>query len=241
MFMKVNHMYILICDDLYICAEILKAVIEQTGFAARTVVFDNAENALAYIRSGARVDVCFFDILMPKLKGTELAEIIRGEGYDGAIVFLTSSNDYAAESYKVGAFSYLLKPAAPDAIIRVISEIVKVKQNADTAGLPLINRRVSRFLFFREISHIEVIQHKIFFRLLNGTELETNKSLNDLLPQLVSDSRFTQCHRSYVVNMNAVSYIQDREIILRCGGKVPISKSYPGFKKQYLRWLTQKN
>lgn len=105
------------------------------------------------------------------------------------------------------------------------------------AGIPIMTRNMARFLLFHEISYIEVMQHKVFFNLTDKSRLEVNMSLGELLPTITEDGRFARCHRSFVVNMNAVSYVQDRDIVLRCGGRVPISKSYTDFSKKYLNWM----
>jgi len=92
-------------------------------------------------------------------------------------------------------------------------------------------------LLFRDISHIEVIGHYVYFRLLDGSEIEVKAALTEFLPTLMEDKRFAQCHRSYIVNMNAVSVIHNREVFMECGMKAPISRSYMGFGRQYSEWV----
>ena len=89
-------MNILICDDIRDEAlELEKAIAScgglASGFDARCTLFFNGTDALAHIKSGAKTDVCFLDILMPKMKGTELAQKMREAGFKGEIVFLTST------------------------------------------------------------------------------------------------------------------------------------------------------
>lgn len=230
-------MNILICDDNHGDAAILEKIIKNSGFHVNTIVFNKSADALAYMRSGAKVDGCFLDIIMPEMTGTALASFLREEGYRNGIVFLTTSNEYAAESYKVDAFSYLLKPPHAETVTGILRKMEDKINSVDTAGIPVVTRYMSRFLLFYEISYIEVMQHKIFFHLTDRSIIEVNMSLGELLPELMKDGRFARCHRSFVVNMNAVSYVQDRDVFLRCGGRVPISKSYLDFSKQYLNWV----
>ena len=42
--------------------------------------------------------------------GNEIAHKLRAMGYQGEIIFLTASPDFAIESYDVDAGGYLLKP-----------------------------------------------------------------------------------------------------------------------------------
>lgn len=230
-------MNILICDDINEDTLKLETVIGASGFEANIVKFNHGSDVLSYIQSGAKVDLCFLDILMPDMNGTALALQMRKENYKGKIIFLTSSNDYAVESYKANAYSYLLKPPNVKSITSILHKVEEMQKSADTAGIPIVTRNMSRFLFFYEISYVEAIQHKVYFRLLDRSELEANITLRELLKKFQYDGRFAQCHRSYIINMNAVSYVQDRNVILRCGKKIPISKSYLDFSKQYLNWV----
>lgn len=230
-------MIILICDDKIDEATALEAVIQNSGFNANVIFFNNGSDAFSYIQSGAKVDLCFLDILMPEMNGDVLAVRLRENGFHGGIVFLTTSNEYATQSYKVGALSYLLKPLDAASITNILQMAEDIRKTTDVAGIPIVTRNMSRFLLFHEISYIEVIQHKVYFRLTDGSEIEFRTTLKELLEKLLCDGRFAQCHRSFVVNMNDVSYIKDNDIILRRGKKIPISKSFLNFNKQYLNWV----
>jgi len=228
-------MNILICDDICDEAAKLEKIIKESGFEANYIFFDNGADALAYIKSGIKVNVCFLDIIMPGMKGTELASLLRKANYSGEIVFLSTSNDYAAEAFEVGAFFYLVKPPNAQKVAKVLNDIAESKKSADTAGIPISTSKITEFLRFREISFIEVINNKVYFRLLDGREIVLYCTLNEVLPQLLADERFAQCHRSYVVNMDAITQIHGKEIIFKCGRKAPVSRSYKEFNDFYLR------
>lgn len=230
-------MNILICDDIKSEAARLEYILNSSGFDISAVSFSSGSGALEYIKSGASVDVCFLDIIMPEMSGAVLAEKLRKTGFAGEIIFLTNTNEYAAESYAVGAFSYLLKPPAPESVAAILSKLEKFRERVDTSGILIKSSYITKFLLYRDISHIEVIQHKVYFRLSDGEELETNATLSDTAAQLLCDGRFIQCHRSFIVNMDAISAIQGKNIIMRCGAYVPISKSYPEAKKEYMKWV----
>ena len=227
-------MNILICDDVRDEAVKLEKAIKQIdGLEANCIHFNNGEEALFFLQSGAKIDVCFLDIIMPQMNGTELAFNIRKMNANMAIVFLTTSNEYASEAFDVGAFHYLLKPPDVLKVKNILKCIDDAQKSADTAGIPISTRSINRILFFKEISYIEVIQNKVYFRLLDGSEIAVYYTLTEIMPQLMADGRFAQCQRSYVVNMDAVLQICGNEIFLKCGRKVPISRSYNNFKSQY--------
>jgi len=234
-------MNILICDDVQDEALKLENAVKEADFKTNITCFLKPQDVLNYIKNGAYIDVCFLDIIMPEMNGIELAGKMRSGGFNGKIVFLTSSKDYGVESYQVKAYSYLLKPVNVKDVIRLLNEIKNDTSASDTAGIKIETRNIIRFVYFFEISFVEVINKNVYFRLLDGSEIVIFASLNDVLPVLKADGRFAQCHRSYVVNIDAVTQILGKEIILRCGRKVPISRSYKEFNDQYFMRVMRKD
>lgn len=230
-------MNILICDDLQGDSDRLSRLIRDSWLNVNIVVFQNGYDTLDYFYTGAVVDVCFLDIIMPEMSGVELASHLRQGGYTGDIVFLTTSNDYAAESYDVNAFSYLLKPPSPEGVRSVLQKLEDAKKKGDTEGILVKVSKVSRNVLFRDISHVEVIKHYVYFRLTGGEEIELYATFGEIAEQLLRDSRFVQCHRSYIVNMSEISSIDDKEITVRGGRKLPVSKSYSDIKKKFAKWM----
>ncbi|MCL2043271.1 MAG: LytTR family DNA-binding domain-containing protein [Treponema sp.] len=226
-------MNVLICDDLPDAAVQLSKIISLSFSDADIRTFTDPAEALEFIRSGKIPDICFLDIIMPEIDGILLAEEMRKEGYGGPIVFLTSANNYAAQSYKVTAFSYLLKPPNASEVINLVLRAEKMRQESDTAGLQVKIKRLSRFILHREISWVEVKNQKVFFHLTDGSEVQMWLPLSKVVPGLLAESRFAKCHNAFVVNMDHISYIQGNTIFMKCGKNIPISKKYSDIKKLY--------
>ena len=81
---------------------------------------------------------------------------------------------------------------------------------------------------------------KVYFRLLDGCDIGINAVLSELLPKFLEDSRFAQCHRAFIVNMDAVLQIQGKEVFFRCGRKAPIAQKNTDFSSKYTKWLFRK-
>ncbi|MCL2245183.1 MAG: LytTR family DNA-binding domain-containing protein [Treponema sp.] len=233
-------MNILICDDIRDEALKLENAVKKAGFGDSLVIFEKAQDALECIKnseadnpSSAKIDVCFLDIIMPEMDGIELAGKMRAAGFSGKIIYLSTSRDYGVESYQVKAYNYLLKPVNVKDVAQLLNEIKNSAPNEDTAGIKIETRNMTRFVHFYEISFVEVINKNVYFRLLDGSEVVIFASLSEVLPQLTADGRFAQCHRSYVVNMDAIAQIQGKEILFQCGRKAPVSRKYNNFNSQY--------
>jgi len=233
-------MNIIICDDRNEDALSLKQIILTALPDAQTEVFFTGQDTLDYIDSGKLPDVCFLDILMPEVDGIALAVKIREKGYDFPIIFMTTSNEYASQSYKVSAYSYLIKPPRQKEVSDVLEKLQSELESADKAGFMVEVKREKFFMRFANISHIEVIGHNLYYRLKNGEEIKEAGRFVDAASKLQEDARFAQCHRSFLINMDYVYKIQGNTVIMRCGRNIPISRSHARFCEKYIEYLLGK-
>jgi DNA-binding LytR/AlgR family response regulator len=230
-------MHILICDDRQSEIDAFVQILALINPAWEAVSFTDAEKAFAYFQSGAAIDLCFLDIIMPSGSGIDLAAKLRGEGYGGKIIFFTTSNEYAAESYALDAFYYLLKPLETEAVRAVFEKIEKADGKERSDGILVKTSQASRFLFFDTISHVEAMRNRVYFRFVNGEEIGIYATFASISQQLLGDNRFVQCHRSYIVNLNDIHAIGKNELTLRSGAKIPNSHSFPEVEKRFARWM----
>jgi DNA-binding LytR/AlgR family response regulator len=126
---------ILICDDSLEDANELNRLLHNSNSQLHSVVFYNSYDALNHAATGAEIDVCILDIIMPKMDGIKLAKELRSGGFRGEIVFLSSSREFAPESYEVKAFSYLLKPPTCESVNSILEQLEHARQNADSAKM----------------------------------------------------------------------------------------------------------
>jgi hypothetical protein len=119
-------------------------------------------------------------------------------------------------------------------------EIVDDVAPDDIGTLYLNGRIVSHFAIQPKIAALYYVtspavlsQYPIFKFKRVLVEVQIVGVFSEIAPKLLADKRFAQCHRSFVVNMDAISGIQGNVAIMCCGKNVPISKNYSEFKKQY--------
>jgi DNA-binding LytR/AlgR family response regulator len=207
------------------------------GMGIKPAVFNNGYDVPEYVQSGAAVDLCFLDIVMPGISGVELAEELRKDGYTGEIVFLTTVNDFAHQAFRVKAFDYLLKPPTPESVGGIIDALKTSRENTDAASIAVQTPGKSTSVFLREISYVEVIDHYVHFRLTNGADVTVRSAFEEIAARLLTDKRFIRCHRSYIVNMSYVKTVTSRDIVMRGGTEILISRSYSGVKDTIAKWM----
>ena len=89
---------------------------------------------MAAIEGGARFDVLLLDVLMPGENGIDAAAEIRNYDRDVKIIFLTSSPEFAVQSYSVDAYFYQLKPIWAESFYRLMDSVLATceKEQADS-------------------------------------------------------------------------------------------------------------
>ena len=102
-------MRIAVCDDdPQILLEVLSRLASYQVQRQTELFCQSFGNAIDLLMSMDRenYDLLFLDVLMPGLSGIQAAREIRQKNENIKIVFLTSSPEYAVESYSVQAVSY---------------------------------------------------------------------------------------------------------------------------------------
>jgi DNA-binding NtrC family response regulator len=73
-----------------------------------------------------KADLVLLDLQMPRMGGMEVLQRLRDAGNDVPVVIVTAfpSEPNAAEAMKLGAIDFLSKPMTPEALRRVVSEVL---------------------------------------------------------------------------------------------------------------------
>ena len=106
-------MKIAVCDDDNKELDIIKNylnIYQTDNNTSFTVKYFNSSVELASTAGFEKFDIYFLDIIMPVMDGLALAREIRTFDKSAPIIFLTSSKEFAVDSYTVKAFNYLVKP-----------------------------------------------------------------------------------------------------------------------------------
>ena len=223
-----------IIDDEPLAAGLLKSYAEKTPFLHLIGTYGSALEAMKELRDHP-AQLLFLDIQMPELSGIEFAKILPSET---KIIFTTAFQQYALESYKVGALDYLTKPISYEDFLQAANKAL------DWFGFVLRQQATARdrFMFVKsdyklmrvsldDILYIEGLKDYVRICLENGTKimsLMNMKKLEDYLPH----PEFLRTHRSYIVHMPKIQLI-DRFRIVFGEEYIPISDSYKEDVQQY--------
>ncbi len=184
--------------------------------------FQSPFELLTEIEKGIRPDILFLDVVMPGQNGMDVAKEIRQYDTNMKIIFLTSSPEFAVESYTVGAYFYQLKPIWEESFFRLMDAVLAECEKKKKNSLILRSKDGITRIDLQQLEYCEVLGRKLLFHLENGAVLEGAGSLDDLAGQLMQYSNFFRPHRSFLVNMEYIQNISSRSIKMVNDAEIPI-------------------
>ena len=214
------------CDDdmevLHQMNELLDRYWVERNEDITYAAFQSPFELLTEIEKGIRPDILFLDVVMPGQNGMDVAKEIRQYDTNMKIIFLTSSPEFAVESYSVGAYFYQLKPIWEESFFRLMDSVLAECEKKKKNSLILRSKDGITRIDLQQLEYCEVLGRKLLFHLENGAVLESAGSLDDLAGQLIQYSNFFRPHRSFLVNMEYIQNISSRSIKMVNDAEIPI-------------------
>ena len=214
------------CDDemevLHQMNELLDRYRVERNEDITYAAFQSPFELLTEIEKGIRPDILFLDVVMPGQNGMDVAKEIRQYDTNVKIIFLTSSPEFAVESYTVGAYFYQLKPIWEESFFRLMDSVLSECEKKKKNSLILRSKDGITRIDLQQLEYCEVLGRKLLFHLENGAVLEGAGSLDDLAGQLMQYCNFFRPHRSFLVNMEYIQNISSRSIKMVNDAVIPI-------------------
>lgn len=219
-------MFIILCEDNTLdrenAAQLIKEAANEMIPDHCFQVFEDAESCLKAIRKRPP-DIAFIDIFLKKKNGLELAEAVRELNQEAAIVFLTMSNEFASESYRVRAVDYLLKPAGQKQVAEALMRCAKHRNEAVEPLTVHQNREILR-IDQRKIEKLESQSNYILIYMNSGEVIRARSTLKKIQAQLNAD--MLKLRRGVVVNMRSIQTIKNGTCRMKSGEEIILSRHH---------------
>ncbi len=176
------------------------------------------------------VDVLLSDIDMPETSGLEFRAQMR---HIPICIFITAYSDYAAESFEVEAFDFLLKPIRPERFeqsmvrlqnyfdIKRKAELFEYSLGANTIFIKDGHEQIKVNL--HDILYLEAL--KDYTRIVTKTKKYSVLASIGLLLQEAAFQSFVRTHRSYAVQKHYIERVSAQQVHLK-DYTIPIGRSY---------------
>ncbi len=235
-------MRIAICDDeinfLQELSLLLKTYNDESGCGLEYKIFTNPLELISQMEKGSHYDVILLDICMPGINGIQCAKDIRMYDNFVKIIFLTSSAEYAVESYSVKAHDYILKPVQKEKLFSILRQIERETKKKEQTIFVLKSKMGITKISLTKLEYCEVINRKVVFHMSNGEELECGLRMNELEEKLMVFGCFMRPHRSFLVNMEFIQIISTHNIVMENGAQIPVPREkYAAIKQAYMNYV----
>ncbi|MBR2142697.1 LytTR family DNA-binding domain-containing protein [Anaerovibrio sp.] len=186
--------------------------------------FSCGEELIAGLYAG-KYDLIILDIYMGGITGLEAARIIREKDREVKIIFLTNSEEYTLDGYRVFATGYFIKPISEhiDEFVKTFDYIVpQIIKNSAVLSIRINDKKLE--VPYGDIIYIDVRDSHSFNIHLKNQVVISYMPYSELCDALQKDERFLECHHRIIINMDYVESMEQEEFILKDSNRIPISR-----------------
>ncbi|MGG5209733.1 LytR/AlgR family response regulator transcription factor [Chryseobacterium sp. MIQD13] len=194
-------------DDEILALKIIENYAGKIENLSLEKIFNIQSDAQRYLNKFP-VDLIFLDIEMPAKNGLDFYKSIS---QNTKVIFTTAYSEYAVDAFNISAVDYLLKPFSFE---RFKTAVEKVKINNVTDDVQHLSIRAGYKLHkinFNDIVLIEGLDDYIQIHLKDSSKITARSSMKSILEKL-SEKDFIRVHRSYIVPVNSIRTIVNRNI-----------------------------
>jgi two-component system, LytTR family, response regulator len=232
----------LIADDNLLDRDALEMYIGKITNLHIEAICSNGLEAAAVLKQ-KEIDIVFTDIDMPGLSGIELIQSLTNPP---VFIFISSHEEYAAESYALDVIDYIVKPVSLAKMQKAANKAIEYLELRKNAGSYTISATAteeikstsanSNHFFIKEdkdYTRIDIANLLFIESMGNFSKLQTSEkkhltlvSLKNMEMQLPS-TEFLRVHRQFIINLqHVVSVASCSDIILSGGYSVPLGDLY---------------
>ena len=224
--MSIPTKVVIIDDDkssITVLANELKVYQDVVVVATASDSYDGEQVILKH-----KPQLIFLDIELPCISGLEFLATLHSKiDWDINIIFYTSYDKYMLQAFRMEAFDFLLKPINKDDLLLVMNRYYLNRKNAQPSLLSSIHYPIEKPLLLTTVVNDKIIlrpQNIGYFRYNSERKLweivlddfrhvilKHNTTANVILNY---GTEFIQIHKTYIININYLSMIQENACIM---------------------------
>lgn len=241
---RVQKMYqIGICDDDPMFIKYIERLFDEEGLEAEFHEYLSGEELIRNMKERDGFDLLVLDVMMPGMDGNETAKEFRTQFSDTLLVFCSGICKPTVESFETTPYRYWLKEYTEEKMKEEIQDVLR-KMEKDKKVSPFVTaKKGSRILKLTadQIYYIAIAKKGTKIYCEGENEIYTSsKKLAEFYEQL-KEFGFAYAHNSYIVNLKHVAVVSLKEMELKNGKKLTISRARAKeFRKAFAEDVAQK-
>lgn len=244
------QIHIALCDDETTYYDTVKKLLEDYRQKTSSVsfmlsCFSSGKDLLDYVSENAAFDIYILDIIMPDINGIQLGSALRERNDSGLIIYLTSSPDFAVESYNTDALHYLLKPISSNQFYSCMDKAIsRLNRRLREETITIKTPGSTRITAIRNILYAERVDRHIRYYLNDDTVIDSitfNDTFQNAVSLLAARPGFLIVGSSFVVNLYYVTEVTKSDMLLTGNHLVPVPRrSYETVKTAWADYWLRK-
>ncbi|RYD98460.1 MAG: response regulator transcription factor [Sphingobacteriales bacterium] len=204
----------LIIDDEILAQDVIEHYIARIPTLELLAKCDSAIDAFAFL-SDTLVDLIFLDIKMPGIGGLDFLRLLKSPP---KVILTTAYAEYAIEGYELNVVDYLLKPIAFERFLQAIHKaipLVTAPQATASVTEDLYVKSDGKLirLLAKDILYVESLKNYLLIHTA-AQKIIVYSTMLSMIEQLVARTEFIRIHKSYLINKNHITAIQNNIVTL---------------------------
>lgn len=162
----------------------------------------------------------------------------RGCGTSTQVIYATGYVEYCTEVYDTEHVCFLLKPIEQPVFDKALARAVDNIEATRNRRISISQKGSTYYIDPAEIECVESKLRKLLFHAADETfeTYGTMANASETLPEA-----FVRCHKSFIVNIDAVRKVGPSDLLLRTGRTVPLGKRYrEDVKREMARFYSRR-
>ena len=223
---------IAVCDDdRYFISDTLKLLIKKAikgaNVQADVTFFYDGNELLREFKENHLFDVVILDIDMPSINGKELARELRDIDSEFCLAFISATSEEVFSTILLGISAFIPKEYDKSVYIEMLTKILKdyscKKPDSNIVEILVDGIVSTRKIPLNNIYYIQSIKGNNVLHTYSEQFVLTERVLDKIAQEYVPKG-FFRTHRNYLVNIEKIFEIKDREIVMSNNDILPLSK-----------------
>ena len=194
----------------------------QKHLAVNVECYSSGKELMYEVDDGKSYDIYLLDIDLPDMSGIDLGRKLREKSPYCYIVFLTAYPQYAIEGYSAKAYQYILKDEWEQKLTATLENIQReISDSTEPSYRITVSTKMEK-IPVKNIFYLYKEGKNVVFQTRSGRSF-VRKTLAEVYAEL-PENEFTYVDRSFIVNIEHVMKLKNKEVFLSNGEIIPVSK-----------------
>ena len=203
---------------------IIVKILNQAVDEEQSLQIDVYKDAESFLSSEKNYDVLVSDIELPGKSGMELGRILKKENRKLWLVFLTAYAEFAADSYVLDAYQYILKRDMKERLPIILNQLINEKRQAEKEFLWIGNVTDQKKIYYRDIVYIVKLKGQKYTEFVTKKNVYKERISLWQVEEQINHPAFVSVGRSWIININHIARIRSDEIYLENGEIIRVSR-----------------